>query len=197
MEDLFSKNKIAHEEYLSDRRGFLKHGLVFTAALGFWMPKSVCAGVLSDFESARIISFNNAHTGESFSGEYWRNGRYISSAFEEIRNIMRDFRTGDECPIDPRLIDVLFVMKEKARNKAAFSLFSGYRSPQTNKRLRQMSEGVARGSLHMQGQAADVNLPGTNLNKLERTALALRMGGVGYYPKSGFVHIDTGKVRTW
>jgi len=197
MEDLFFKNKLAHEEYLSDRRGFLKHGLAFSAALGFWMPKSVLAQSNMDFESARVISFKNAHTGESFNGEYWRNGRYISDAFEEIRMIMRDFRTGDECPIDPRLIDVLFVMKEKAHNVAPFALFSGYRSPNTNKKLRQMSEGVARGSLHMQGQAADINLPGTNLNKLERTALDLRMGRVGYYPKSGFVHIDTGKVRTW
>lgn len=197
MEDLLLKNELAHEEYLADRRGFLKHGLIFTAALGFWMPKSAVAGIYNDFESARLISFKNAHTGESFNGEYWRNGRYISSSFAEIRRVMRDFRTGDECPIDPRLIDVLFVMKEKARNKAPFSLFSGYRSPNTNKKLRQMSEGVARGSLHMQGQAADVNLPGTNLNRLEKTALDLRMGGVGYYPKSGFVHIDTGKVRTW
>ena len=110
---------------------------------------------------------------------------------------MRDFRTGAVCAIDPRLIDVLFVVREKAGSKTPYNLFSGYRSPETNKMLRNRTEGVARGSLHMQGQAADINIPSISLNKIENTALALKMGGVGYYPKSGFVHIDTGRVRKW
>jgi len=193
MQDLLDKNAIAFEEYNADRRGFLKHGLLFSAALGFWNPSLVMA----DVGAGREISFHNAHTDESFNGEYWKDGKYLPDAFDEIRSIMRDFRTGDIFAIDPRLIDVLFVVKAKSSNSAPFSLFSGYRSPRTNKLLRSVTEGVARGSLHMQGQAADINLPGTNLNKLEKTALALKMGGVGYYPKSGFVHIDTGRVRTW
>ena len=193
MQELFEKNSLAVEGYDADRRGFLKHGLLFTAALGFWSPALSFAAE----DSGRAISFNNAHTGEKFKGEYWQNGKYLPDAFSEIRNIMRDFRTGDKCAIDPRLIDVLFVVKEKVNSKAPFSLFSGYRSPKTNRMLRMRTEGVARGSLHMQGQAADINLPGVSLNKVEKTALALKMGGVGYYPKSGFVHIDTGRVRKW
>jgi len=193
MQDLLDKNILASEEYNADRRGFLKHGLILSAALGFWNPTLSFAAA----QSGREISFSNAHTGEKFNGEYWQDGKYLPDAFDEIRTIMRDFRTGDECAIDPRLIDVLFVIKEKVRSTAPYSLFSGYRSPKTNKMLRNISEGVARGSLHMQGQASDINLPGISLNKIETTALALRMGGVGFYPKSGFVHIDTGRVRQW
>jgi len=195
MNDLIIKNNIAAEEYNSDRRGFLKHGLLFTAALGFWNPSLVMAG--EQVPSGREISFNNAHTGEKFHGEYWSNGKYLPDAFGEIRKLMRDFRTGDIYPIDPRLIDVLFVVKSKVKNSTPFSVFSGYRSPKTNATLRRRSEGVARASLHMQGQAADINLPGTRLSYLEKSALKLRIGGVGYYPKSGFVHIDTGRVRHW
>ncbi len=186
MQDLFDKNNLAFEEYDADRRGFLKRGLFLTAALGFWNP----ALAMAASQSGREISFHNAHTGENFKGEYWQDGKYLPDAFNEIRKIMRDFRTGDQCAIDPRLIDVLFVVREKAGNNTPFSLFSGYRSPKTNKMLRRKTEGVARGSLHMQGQAADINLPGISLVNVEKTALALRMGGVGYYPKSGFVHID-------
>lgn len=193
MQELFDKNKLAFEEYDADRRGFLKRGLIFSAALGFWNP----ALALASHHTGREISFHNAHTGENFKGEYWQDGKYLPDAFNDIRKIMRDFRTGDECAIDPRLIDVLFVVKEKTGKNAPFSLFSGYRSPKTNKMLRRRTEGVARGSLHMQGQAADINLPGVSLSKVEKTAMALRMGGVGYYPKSGFVHIDTGRVRKW
>jgi len=110
---------------------------------------------------------------------------------------MRDFRTNEKYPIDPRLIDLMFVLQKKLDNFTPFEIFSGYRSPATNAWLRRETDGVARGSLHMQGQAVDINQPGTRLSTLEDMATRMKAGGVGFYPASGFVHIDTGRVRSW
>jgi uncharacterized protein YcbK (DUF882 family) len=197
MEDLVQKNNAAAEEYRADRRGFLKHGLMFTAALGFWLPSKSFAAGATKLPGARAMSFTNVHTGESFKGEYWHDGAYLPDAFGEIKTVLRDFRTGDKFPIDPRLMDILFVLQTRLRNYSTFNVFSGYRSPLTNAHLREVSNGVARGSLHMQGQAIDLDLPGTRLSYLEKAALHLKSGGVGYYPSSGFVHVDTGRARNW
>lgn len=194
MDDLILKNNFAAEAYDGDRRGFLKHGLLFTAALGFWTPSIAEAAPMA---IGRQMTFTNVHTGERFRGEYWYQGRYIPEAFSEIKKVLRDHRTNAKYPIDPRLIDILFVLQKRMRNPAPFEIFSGYRSPHTNAMLRKASHGVARGSLHMQGQAADINQPGTSLSSLKKSATSLRAGGVGYYPASDFVHIDTGRVRTW
>lgn len=194
VEDLIQKNNAAAEIYESDRRGFLKHGLLFTAALGFWMPSLAEAAPPT---AGRELAFSNIHTGESFRGEYWYRGKYLPDAFSEIKHILRDYRNDEKYPIDPRLIDVLFVLKQRVKNKAPFEVFSGYRSPATNAWLRRHTSGVARGSLHMQGQAVDINQPGTRLSSLRKTAISLQSGGVGFYPSSDFVHIDTGRVRIW
>lgn len=194
MNDLIQKNNDAAEAYNSDRRGFLKHGLLFSAALGFWMPSLAEAAAPV---TAREMSFTNVHTGDKFKGEYWYQGKYLPDAFGEIKNVMRDYRTGDKYPIDPRLIDVLFVLQKRTRNFTPFEIFSGYRSPATNAWLRRSTSGVARGSLHMQGQAVDINQPGTRLSYLEKSAIRLKAGGVGFYPSSDFVHVDTGRVRSW
>lgn len=196
MGDLIQKNNAAAMEYHADRRGFLKHGLLFSAALGFWSPTLASAAVEKP-GSARRMSFTNVHTGEKFSGEYWYDGAYIPSAFGEIKAVLRDHRTNEKFPIDPRLMDVLYVLQERLKNRAAFEVFSGYRSPKTNARLREASHGVARGSLHMQGQAIDINQPGTRLSNLEKAAIRLKSGGVGFYPRSDFVHVDTGRTRSW
>jgi len=194
MKSLIEENNRKAEKYNSDRRSFLKHGLLFSAALGFWTPSLAFA---KEQPSGRELSVHNAHTGESFKGEYWSNGKYLPDAFHEIKTIMRDFRTNQRYPIDPRLIDVLYVLKKHLGNSTPFTLFSGYRSPKTNAHLRRTTKGVSKISLHMQGQAADINQPGTRLHHLEKAALKLRIGGVGYYPKSDFIHIDTGRVRRW
>lgn len=194
MDDLLQKNNAAAEVYASDRRGFLKHGLLFTAALGFWTPEIARAGA---GVTGREMSFVNAHTGDKFTGEYWYGGKYLPDAFSEIKHVMRDFRTNERYPIDPRLIDILFVLQQRTKNFTPFEVFSGYRSPKTNAWLARATDGVARGSLHMQGQAADINQPGTRLASLEKSAIKLKAGGVGFYPSSGFVHVDTGRVRTW
>ncbi len=111
--------------------------------------------------------------------------------------MLRDFRTGDVHKIDPALLDLLYDLQERAGATRPFEVISGYRSPQTNAALRRRSHGVAGSSLHMQGQAIDIRVGDVPLASLRRAALALRQGGVGYYPASNFVHVDTGRVRTW
>ncbi len=195
MDSLIEKNNAAAEAYRADRRGFLKHGLLFSAALGFWTP--ALAAETSQPTTGRQMLLSNIHTGEKFSGEYWYDGKYIPEAFKEIKALLRDHRTDEKFPIDPRLMDILFVLQNRTKNFNAFEVFSGYRSPTTNAHLRKTSSGVARGSLHMQGQAIDVSQKGTRLGHLERAAINLKSGGVGFYPSSGFVHIDTGRTRNW
>lgn len=194
MDELIQKNNEAAKAYHADRRGFLKHGLLFSAALGFWTPSLSFAGTAP---IARQMALTNIHTGEKFQGEYWYNGQYLSDAFREIKAVMRDHRTNEIFPIDPRLMDVLFVLQNRVKNPSPFEVFSGYRSPATNALLRKSTRGVARGSLHMQGQAIDINQPGTTLSYLEKAAIRMKSGGVGFYPSSGFVHVDTGRTRNW
>lgn len=193
-QSLLDKNAAAAEQYQSDRRSFLKRGLLFTAALGFWTP---ALSTTAHAAAGREVRLANVHTGESFSGEYWADGQYSPDAFREIKHLMRDYRTGERFPIDPRLMDVLFVLQHRLHNYNGFEVFSGYRSPATNAWLRRSSHGVAKQSLHMQGQAVDICLPGVRLASLHNAALNLRAGGVGYYPSSDFVHVDTGRVRSW
>ena len=193
-EDLLLKNQDQAEIFESDRRSFLKSGLFLTAALGFWMPDLAFAAKPPVGREMKLV---NAHTGHKFSGEYWYNGRYLPDAFGEIKSVMKDHRTGEKFPIDPRLMDILYVLQRRAGNSANFRVFSGYRSPKTNASLRRHSESVAKGSLHMTGQAVDLELPGTKLSALKKTAISLKSGGVGYYPRDGFIHLDTGRVRHW
>ena len=195
MDDLIRKNAEAAAAYSSDRRGFLKHGLLFSAALGFWTPALARAG--EPVATARAMCLTNVHTNETFKGEYWYDGQYLPDAFGEIKTVMRDYRTNERYPIDPRLMDILFVLQNRLQNSTPFKVFSGYRSPATNAMLRETTNGVARGSLHMQGQAIDIDLPGTHLISLRQAAIHLKSGGVGYYPSSDFVHVDTGRARSW
>jgi len=197
MDDLIRKNNEAAAAYSADRRGFLKHGLLFSAALGFWTPALALADDDEPVRKGRSMHFTNMHTQETFKGEYWYDGEYIPDAFSEIKTVLRDYRNGEKFPIDPRLMDILFVLQRRLDNFTPFNVFSGYRSPQTNEMLRETTNGVARGSLHMQGQAIDVNLPGTRLSSLQHGAIRLKSGGVGYYPASDFVHVDTGRARNW
>ena len=182
------------ESKIVKRRELLGASAVIMTAMALWWPQK--AEAVNIF-SGREVSFLNAHTGEKFKGEYWENGKYLPDAFHEIKHVMRDHRTGDVFPIDPRLMDILFVLRKRLNTNISYRMFSGYRSPKTNRMLRKVSYGVAKKSLHMQGQAVDLRLPGRSLRALRKQAMALRAGGVGYYPKSSFVHIDTGRVRHW
>ena len=193
--DLLERNRIAADQFDSDRRAFLKTGMFMTAALGFWTPELAQAS--TGPANGRALHFTNVHTGEKFQGEYWSNGRYLPDAFGEIKSVMRDYRTGEKFPIDPRLMDILYVLQHRLENFEGYEVFSGYRCEATNARLRRISRGVAAHSLHMTGQACDLNLPGTRLSHVRQAAITLRSGGVGYYPSSDFVHVDTGRVRYW
>jgi uncharacterized protein YcbK (DUF882 family) len=145
----------------------------------------------------RALKFLHTHTGEKLAVEYFGGGAYLPDALASVNHFLRDFRTGEVHAIDPGLLDLLFDLVDLTRPARPFEVISGFRSPATNAMLRQRSEGVAAGSLHMVGQAIDIRLADVALSALRRAALSVRRGGVGYYPVSNFVHLDTGRVRTW
>jgi uncharacterized protein YcbK (DUF882 family) len=148
--------------------------------------------------NARTLSFDGYNTGEQLKNvTYWVEGAYVPDALAEIDEAMRDWRTGEVYPIAPKLLDALYQIGCALETDCQFELISGYRSPETNAMLHEIDPEVATNSLHMKGQATDISLPGRPLRKLYETALALRMGGVGYYPDSDFIHVDVGRVRRW
>ena len=147
--------------------------------------------------ATRALSFTHTHTGERLAVEYFSSGRYLADALSTVNHFLRDFRTGDVHEIDPQLLDLLHRLASTTDTARPFQVISGYRSPVTNEMLRHHSEGVAAGSLHMKGQAIDIRLADVPLAKLRAAALDARTGGVGYYPASDFVHVDTGRVRHW
>ena len=145
----------------------------------------------------RTLSFGHTHTGERLTVTYTAGDRYVPAALSEVNRFLRDFRTGDVHPIDPQLLDQLYLLASITANPAPFEVISGYRSPATNGSLHARSSGVAEHSLHLDGRAIDIRLSGVKLPELHAAALSLRAGGVGYYPGSNFVHIDTGRLRRW
>jgi uncharacterized protein YcbK (DUF882 family) len=172
------------------RRAFLVSAV---SAMAFVRPAFAGVGC------ARRLAFDNLHTGERLSLEYWAKGAYIPDALSSINHLLRDFRTGDVHMIEPRLLDLLSMLQTKLDTSSPFAVISGYRSPTTNARLKAGREhsGVAAKSLHMVGMAIDIRVAGRSLDTLHRTALALQAGGVGYYPQSDFVHVDVGRRRAW
>lgn len=145
----------------------------------------------------RVLRFAHLHTGERLQVEYFSNGEYQADALSEVNRLLRDFRTGDVAPIDPALLDILHRLSDSTGSRRPFEVISGYRSPKTNAALHAHSSGVASGSLHMQGRAIDIRLADVPLAGLRDAALGLQAGGVGYYPGSDFVHVDTGRLRAW
>lgn len=146
---------------------------------------------------ARRLVFHNTHTAETLRVVYCRDGAYCGDALSSIEHVLRDHRTGDVHPIDPNLLDLLHDVATTCERDAEFEVISGYRSPATNAKLHERSNGVAQRSLHMDGRAIDVRLVGCDLARLRDHALGMQRGGVGYYRSSQFVHLDTGRVRTW
>jgi uncharacterized protein YcbK (DUF882 family) len=145
----------------------------------------------------RRISLLNLHTNEHLDIEYCREGAYLPDAMSAIERVLRDFRNGARHAMDPPLMDYLVEVARTLGVEPAFSVISGYRSPQTNASLREHSTGVAQHSLHMQGRAIDVRMKDIDCADLAAHALAMKRGGVGYYRASNFVHLDTGPFRTW
>jgi uncharacterized protein YcbK (DUF882 family) len=147
--------------------------------------------------TARTLAFDHTHTGERLTVDYFRNGAYDPEALTVVNRFLRDFRTNEVHDIDAGLLDLLHQLAGLTETGRPFDVISGYRSPKTNTMLRQRSEGVAAGSLHMVGQAIDIRLGDVPLPQLRAAALALKRGGVGFYPASNFVHVDVGRVRAW
>ncbi|MFB1486986.1 MULTISPECIES: YcbK family protein [unclassified Thiocapsa] len=146
----------------------------------------------------RILAFNHLHTDERLAVTYRVGDRYQRTALQEINHFFRDFRTGDQVSMDPQLLDILYDVKIHLGDPdARFDVLSGYRSPRTNQMLRETSGGVAKNSLHLTGQAIDVRFPDLPTRQIRDAAIALGRGGVGYYRRSDFVHLDTGAVRRW
>jgi len=175
------------------RRGFLKFGAA--AMLAASVPAQALAALAPSAE--RKLSFYHLHTGEKLSAVYWADGAYQQDSLSEIYHLLRDFRAGTVSPIDTDLLDLLHTLSVKLDTTAQFHVISGYRSPNTNAMLAKSSRGVAKHSLHMDGLAIDIRLPGRDLSAVHRAALSLKGGGVGYYPVSDFVHVDVGRVRQW
>ncbi len=145
----------------------------------------------------RRLEMVNLHTGESVSAVIWADGAPVPEELVRVNRLMRDHRSGDVAEMDPRLLHELHEMRRLLDSGAPYHLISGYRSPRTNAALLASSSGVAENSFHVRAQAADVRLPGVDLMRVRRAARALKAGGVGYYPLTDFVHIDTGPVRFW
>jgi uncharacterized protein YcbK (DUF882 family) len=169
----------------------------FIATLASALPAVCIPRRLFASVSNRALSFSHTHTGEQLTVEYFSGGTYLQDALATVNHFLRDFRTGDVHEIDARLLDLLHGLAGVTGTARPFQVISGYRSPATNEILRHRSEGVAAGSLHMKGQAIDIRLADVPLPELRRAALEARVGGVGYYPASDFVHVDTGRVRFW
>jgi uncharacterized protein YcbK (DUF882 family) len=172
-----------------DRRAFLRSGTAVLAAAP--------AAALARPSECRSLAFVHTHTGETLSCRYFADGRYDPQTLARVSHFLRDVRTGDVHPIDPGVLDILFALRTRADRDDPFHVICGYRSPHTNALLRSRSEGVSAHSLHVEGRAIDVRLPGFPTRKLQEIALGMRRGGVGYYAASDFVHLDTGRVRFW
>lgn len=177
------------------RRSLLKAGMALAlAGLG---SQPAFAAFAPDKAPVRTLDLFNLHTGESLSTTYWADGNYLPHGLAEINHILRDHRNDHISPIAPRLLDLLHHLRGKLDTTMPFQIISGYRSPETNSQLRESDTGVAKRSLHMEGMAIDLHVEGVALEEIRRAAMALRAGGVGYYPDSNFVHVDTGRVRSW
>jgi uncharacterized protein YcbK (DUF882 family) len=148
-------------------------------------------------DSARRIHLINVHTGDNFDLVYFKNGEYVSDSIARLNHLMRDRRANVATNMDTTLYDQLYLLQTTLGLNRPIHVLSGYRTPETNARLRRRSKGVAKYSLHMEGRAADIYVPGMHVSKLQKAALGFAAGGVGLYSSSNFIHLDTGPVRNW
>lgn len=177
---------------LYDRRGFFGLAAGSMAFLSLTKAEAARRPI-----GVRSLAFDNLHTGEKLNAVYWENGRYHAEVLRRISWVLRDHHNNKIHRMDPKLLDLLHQLRLHLHTKEPFQIISGYRSPETNASLAATTDGVAHSSLHMEGKAADIRIPGRNIAKVHRAATSLRLGGVGYYPASDFVHVDTGRVRYW
>lgn len=171
---------------------------VVTVILALILASLTAVSQGSLISDERELSFYHTHTGKRLDVVYSRDGAYVASALEEINRFLFDFRTGDAAEMDPELLDLIYDVREALGSDATYQVISAYRSPKTNEMLRGQSQNsVAKKSQHLLGKAIDVRLEGVKTATLRDQALAMKRGGVGYYEASDFVHMDTGRPRSW
>lgn len=209
-----SDRRHGDRRHSADRRRFLQIGAAAAAVVAIPSrlkavspppapvapPVAAVAAPKGPAAPIRALSFVHTHTAERMEIAYAVGGQYQADALAKLNHLLRDFRTGDVKPIDPKLFDLLHELTVELGNDTPFHIISGYRSPHTNKMLQARggaNTGVASKSLHMVGKAMDIRVPDVKLKTLREAAADLKRGGVGYYPSSNFVHVDTGRVRYW
>lgn len=173
------------------RRSFLAGMAV--AGLGLVKVPRIFAAM----EASRSLSFRCLNTGEELTTKYFSAGTYLPGALHDVNHVLRDWRTNQVHPIDPELLDLVNELQQATGSRMPIQVICGYRSPATNRMLASKSSKVSPRSLHLQGKAIDLRLGDVPLARLRDTAIKLRRGGVGFYAASNFVHVDTGRVRTW
>lgn len=177
------------------RRGLL--GAFAATALVAAPTYSNAFGLLRGAGDIRKLNMYSGRTGEQIDMIYWIDGEYIPDALHEVNRFMRDWRTDGSISMDTRTVDILAASHRMLETDTPYVLLSGYRSPKTNSMLRSKSRAVARNSLHMKGQAADIRIQGRSVSQISRAAISCSAGGVGRYSRSNFVHMDCGPIRTW
>ncbi|MGC1486786.1 MAG: DUF882 domain-containing protein [Albidovulum sp.] len=184
----------------SSAAAFSRRGLLAAFAATVAVAAPTCSnafGLLRGAGDVRRISMYSGRTGETLNSIYWIEGEYIPEALNEINFFMRDWRSNEVKEIDPRTIDIAAAAHRLLNVSEPYMLLSGYRTAKTNAMLRSSSRGVAKKSLHMAGQAADLRLRARSVGQIYRAATACSAGGVGKYSRSNFVHMDCGPIRTW
>lgn len=178
-----------------DRRRFLQVGAATAlgaAAGGALLPRDVLAGT-----GTRTLNLFAVNTQERIAADYWVDGWYNPDALHALNVVLRDRRTDEMAEIDTNLLDLVYLLHRQMGSVEPVEVICGYRSPRTNAQLASQGRGVASNSYHTRGMAMDLAIPGRSLSGLRQTAAAMELGGVGYYPRAGFVHVDVGPVRTW
>ena len=181
------------------RRRWLRQAASTTLALALpGLSATARATAFATARPERDLAFAHTHTGERLSLVYAVGDRYLDDSLFSLNHFLRDHYSGEQGVMDPRLFDLLHRLRLELDTRQNVEVISAYRSPSTNERLRTTrAGGVAKRSLHMDGRAMDIRLPGVPLADVRQAALSLRLGGVGYYPREQFVHVDTGPVRHW
>ncbi len=177
-----------------------RRGCAAAVAVGLGLAVGLNSAVWAEDTTrsqTRSLELKNLHTGEVLKVTFDRDAGPDAAALAKLQHLLRDYRVDEEHAMDPALYGLLCDLAQAAGYPARYEVISGYRSPRTNKRLRDTGHQVAEHSQHMEGHAIDVRLVGCDLAKFRDTALHAGRGGVGYYPESNFVHVDTGRVRAW
>jgi len=201
------KDGMAEDHAISSRRSFLASVLAFGGMSLAAQPalaaskKRQAVGPSSPVpvrpSSARSLRLIVSNTGERWEGTYWRDGSYVPDALKRLDALLRDYKLGAVTRMDPSLYDQMWEIHQRVGSTEPWRVISAYRSPRTNALARKSHRGVARNSFHIQGRAIDIDLADRSVRAIRQAAISLQAGGVGQYPRSDFVHIDTGPVRTW